>query len=54
MCNAALGGSGSTNETINEKGVSNEGHNKNRNNSLPDRIGNRYSTAKFKVKVEGM
>ena len=41
-----------TNETSNEKGSSNEGHKNNSNPCLPYRSGNRYSTQKFKGKVQ--
>ena len=51
MSDAALGGSRLTNKTSNEKGGSNEGHNKNINGHRPDRNVDQYSTAKFKGKV---
>ena len=54
MSDAASGGSGPTNDTSNEKGGSNEVHNKNSYGCHPYRIGNRYITASFKGKVEGL
>ena len=54
MSHAASGGSGPTNETSNEKGGTNEGNNKNRNGHHSESSGKRYSTYKFKGKVEGL
>ena len=54
MRNLESGGRGPTNVTSNENGGSNEGQNKNRNVRHPDRSGDRYITAKFKGKVEGL
>ena len=53
MSDVASGGS-EKKKKINEEGVSNEEHNKNKNSRNPKRIHNQYNTVKFKGKVEGM
>ena len=51
MSDAESGDNRPMNKAISEKGVSNEGHNKNMNVLHIYRSGDRYSTAKFKGKV---
>ena len=54
MSNAASGGRELTNKKINKNGVSNGGHNNNRNRNLPYSRDNLYITENFKDKVKGL
>ena len=54
MNDASSGGSGNTNKKSNEKGGSNDEHNKNWNGRRPEKSCYQYSTVNLKGKVEGM